>query len=397
VKISDYISPAVFNMPSSGIDKFFDLAYEMKEAISLSVGEPDFVTPARITEAGINSLRSGQTYYSPNAGFPELRQEISNYLLKRFQLDYAPKDEILVTVGASEAIDIALRAVISKGDEVIIPEPTFVAYKACVSFSGGIPVPLQLNEEDKFKLQKEELLDAITPKTKVLILSYPNNPTGAIMTREDLKEIVEVLKDKNILVISDEIYAELTYGFKHTSIASFPEMREKTILISGFSKAFAMTGWRMGYACGNKEIIAAMLKIHQYVIMSAPTVSQYASLEGLRNCLLEVSNMRNEYNKRREVLLQGLRQTGLSCFEPEGAFYAFPNITATGLSSEEFCERLLKEEKVVVIPGSAFGEGGQGFVRVCYAYSLDSILEALGKIEKFLEKCKCNALKQKSG
>jgi aminotransferase len=386
MEMSDFISPAVKSIPPSGIRRFFDLVTEMKDAISLSIGEPDFVTPLKITEAGIDSLRKGQTYYSPNAGFPELRQEISNYLLNRFQLQYGAKDEILVTVGGSEAIDIALRALITPGDEVIVPEPTFVAYKACVTFAGGKPIPVHLMEEDKFKLRKEQLLAAITPKTKMLILGYPNNPTGAIMTKEDLQEIVDVLKDREILVLSDEIYAELTYGLEHTSIASFPEMKEKTILISGFSKAFAMTGWRMGYACGHKEIIAAMLKIHQYVIMSAPTIAQYASLEGLRNCMIDVSNMRNEYDSRRKVLLEGLDKAGLKCFEPEGAFYAFPNITSTGLTSEEFCERLLQEEKVAVVPGTAFGDCGQGFVRVCYAYSLDSIKSALDKISHFVER-----------
>jgi aminotransferase len=384
MKISDFISPAVKSIPPSGIRKFFDLVTEMKDAISLSIGEPDFVTPLKITEAGIDSLRKGHTYYSPNAGFPELREEISKYLLDRFQLDYASKDEILVTVGGSEAIDIALRALITPGDEVIIPEPTFVAYKACVIFAGGTPVPIHLREEDNFKLRKKQLLEAITPKTKMIILGYPNNPTGAIMTKEDLKEIVEVLKDKDILVLSDEIYAELTYGLEHTSIASFPEMKEKTILISGFSKAFAMTGWRMGYACGHRDLISAMLKIHQYVIMSAPTVAQYASLEGLRNCQTDVSNMRDEYNSRRKVVLEGFKKAGLPCFEPEGAFYAFPNISVTGLSSEEFCERLLQEEKVAVVPGNAFGDCGQGFVRVCYAYSMESIQTALDKIEHFV-------------
>jgi aminotransferase len=386
MKMSEYISPLVKNMPTSGIDKFFDLASEMKDVLSLSIGEPDFVTPLKITEAGIKSLREGHTYYSPNAGFPELRQGISDYLWGRFQMEYSPKDEMIVTVGASEGIDIAIRALITQGDEVIIPEPTFVAYKACVIFAGGTPVPIHLKETDQFKLRKEDLLNAITPKTKMLILSYPNNPTGAIMTKEDLEEIVEVLKDRDILVLSDEIYAELTYEKTHTSIASYPEMKEKTILVSGFSKAFAMTGWRMGYVCGHSEIISAMLKIHQYVIMSAPTIAQYASLEGLRNCLLEVSNMRDEYNKRRKALLEGVKKSGLTCFEPEGAFYAFLNISSTGLTSEEFCERLLQEEKVAVIPGSAFGDSGQGFVRVCYAYSLESIEEAMIKMGNFLEK-----------
>ena len=388
MKIKEHLAAAVNNIPPSGIRKFFDLVNEMKDAISLSIGEPDFVTPWNITEAGIYSLEQGQTHYSPNAGFMELRRSISNYLDTRFQIKYSPADSIIVTVGGSEAIDIALRAILEPGDQVLIPEPAFVAYKPCVLFTGAIPVTIDLEEKDSFKLTKEKLEKAITAKTKAIILSYPNNPTGAIMTREELQEIVDVLKDKDIFIISDEIYAELTYEGEHVSIASFPEVKDQTILIGGFSKSFAMTGWRLGYACGHPDLIGPMLKIHQYVMMSAPTVAQYAAIEGLENSMKDVENMRNAYNQRRRVMIDGFRKAGLDCFEPRGAFYVFPNITSTGMTSDIFCEKLLLEEKVAVIPGTAFGDSGEGFVRACYAYSIENIKEAMIRIQRFTLKHK---------
>ncbi|GIM29743.1 aminotransferase [Clostridium polyendosporum] len=388
MKLEDMIISNVKNMPPSGIRKYFDIINEMNDVISLGVGEPDFVTPWNIREAGIYSLEKGHTHYSSNAGFIELREEISKYLKKKYELEYSPKDEIIVTVGGSEGIDIALRALAGPGDEVIIPEPSFVAYKGCTTFTGATPVIINLRAEDEFKLTPELLEEAITPRTKVVIIPFPNNPTGAIMTREELASIVEVLKDKNIIVISDEIYAELSYGEKHVSIASFPEMKDKTILINGFSKAFAMTGWRLGYVCGHPVLLDAMKKIHQYAIMSSPTTAQYGAIEALRNCDDDVQEMAREYNRRRRVMVNAFRKMGLDCFEPLGAFYVFPCIKSTGMTSDEFCEKLLLAEKVLVVPGNAFGDCGEGFIRACYASSMDQIIEAMKRIERFIHSIK---------
>jgi aminotransferase len=388
MNMKDMISPSVKNIPPSGIRKFFDLVNEMKDAISLSIGEPDFVTPWNIREAGIYSLEKGRTHYSPNAGFMELREEISKYVERKYSIEYNPKDQIIVTVGGSEAIDIALRSLVGPGDEVIIPEPSFVAYKPCTIFAGATPVTIDLKMEDQFKLTPELLERAITDKTKVLFLTFPNNPTGAIMTRDDLAKIVDVIKKRDIIVISDEIYSELTYEGQHVSIASFPEMKERTLLIKGFSKAFAMTGWRLGYACGHPDLIGAMYKVHQYGIMSSPTTAQYAAIEALRNGEDDVRFMVREYNRRRRVMIDGFRKAGLDCFEPKGAFYVFPSIKSTGMSSDEFCESLLLEEKVAVIPGTAFGDCGEGYVRACYAYSIDNIFEAMKRIQRFVQRVK---------
>jgi len=384
MNVGEMIKPSIRNVPPSGIRKYFDLLNDMKDAISLGVGEPDFVTPWTIREAGIYSLEKGRTHYTSNAGIFELRKQISNYLKRKYQLEYNPTNEIIVTVGASEAIDAALRSIVGPGDEVIIPEPCFVAYKACVTFTGATPVCIRLRAEDQFKLTPELLKSAITDRTKALILQFPNNPTGAIMTREDLEKIVAILKDKNILVISDEIYSELTYEGKHVSIASFPEMKDKTLVINGFSKAFAMTGWRLGYACGHKDWINAIFKIHQYGIMSAPTPAQYAAIEALSNGDNDVDTMVREYNRRRRVMVDGFRKAGFECFEPLGAFYVFPCIKSSGMTSEEFCEKLLVEEKVLIVPGNAFGECGEGFVRATYANSIENITEAITRIQRFV-------------
>ena len=378
-----FIVPKVANMPPSGIRKFFDIVSEMKDAISLGVGEPDFVTPWHIREAGIYSLEKGYTHYTSNSGLMELREEICKYV-KKFDLDYKT-NEVLVTVGGSEGIDAAIRAVIGEGDEVLVPEPSFVCYKPCITLAGGKSVTIQTKAENAFKLKKEEILEKITPKTKMLILSYPNNPTGAIMTREDLLEIAEVVKEHNILVLSDEIYAELTYCGKHCSIASLPDMRDRTIVVSGFSKAFAMTGWRLGYTLANEHITKAMTKIHQYAIMSAPSVSQYGAIDAMRNGGQAVCDMRQQYDYRRKVITDGFNSMGLECFSPLGAFYIFPSIKSTGMKSEEFCEKLLMEQKVALVPGNAFGESGEGFVRVSYAYGIDRINEAMARIKTFLE------------
>jgi aminotransferase len=388
MNLSEMIRPSVKNMPPSGIRKYFDLINEMKDAISLGIGEPDFVTPWSIREAGIYSFEKGHTHYSSNPGFIELRRQIASYVKRKYDVSYDPKSEIIVTVGASEGIDITLRALVGPGDEVIIPEPSFVAYKGCTSFTGATPVIIELKAENEFKLMPEQLEKAITDKTKVVILPYPNNPTGAIMTKEEQKKIVDVLKDKNVVIISDEIYAELTYSGRHVSFASFPEIKDKTILINGFSKAFAMTGWRIGYACGNRVLIEAMNKIHQYAIMCSPTCAQYAASEALRNGDAEVETMVREYNRRRRVMLAGFRNAGLECFEPLGAFYMFPSIKSTGLTSDQFCEGLLKEEKVLVVPGSAFGACGEGFIRATYANSYENIVEALKRITRFTENCR---------
>ena len=376
----------VRNMPPSGIRKYFDLINEMEDVISLGVGEPDFVTPWNVREAGIYSLEMGETHYSSNAGFIELREEISKYLERRYNLKYNPKDEILVTVGGSEGIDLALRALVGPGDEVIIPEPSFVAYKGCTAFTGATAKVIDLKVEDDFKLTPKQLEDAITEKTKVVIIPFPNNPTGAIMTRDELAEIVEVLKDKKVIILSDEIYSELSYGKPHVSIASFPEVREKTIVINGFSKAYAMTGWRLGYACAHPIILDAMKKIHQYGIMCSPTTAQFAAIEALKNSDDDVKSMAKEYNRRRRVMVDGFRKMGLECFEPMGALYVFPCIKSTGMTSDEFCERLLMEEKVLAVPGNAFGYCGEGFIRCCYASSMENIVEALKRIEKFIKK-----------
>ena len=386
--LEDMILDYVKDMPPSGIRKYFDIINEMDDVISLGVGEPDFVTPWNVREAGIYSLEQGHTHYSSNAGFIELRTEIAKYLHRRFDLNYNPENEILVTVGGSEGIDIALRALVGPGDEVIVPEPSFVAYKGCTAFTGATAKVLNLKAEDKFKLTPEALEAAITPKTKVVIIPFPNNPTGAIMTRDELAGIVEVLKDKNIIAISDEIYSELCYGEKHVSIASFPEMKEKTLVINGFSKSYAMTGWRLGYICGHPILIDAMKKIHQYAIMSSPTTAQYAAIEALKSGDNSVKEMCREYNRRRRVLVDGFRKIGLDCFEPLGAFYIFPSIKSTGITSDEFCEQLLVSEKVLVVPGNAFGDCGEGFIRVCYASSMDDIIEALKRIERFVNNLK---------
>ncbi len=391
MKIEDMILPSVRNLPPSGIRKFFDLVNEMKDAISLSIGEPDFVTPWNVREAGIYSLEKGYTHYSPNAGFKELREEISKYLNRKYGLKYNPGDQVIVTVGGSEGIDIALRALVGPGDEVIIPEPSFVSYKPCTILTGATPVIIKLRAEDQFRLTPELLEKSITKKTKVLILPFPNNPTGAIMTRDDLEKIVDIIKDRDIIVISDEIYSELTYQEKHVSIASFPGMQDRTLVINGFSKAFAMTGWRLGYACGHPDLISSMYKVHQYAIMCAPTTAQYAAIEALRNSDEDVAMMTKEYNRRRCIMLDGFRKTGLDCFEALGAFYLFPCIESTGMSSAEFCEKLLMAEKVAVVPGNAFGDCGEGFVRVCYSNSMENIMEALKRIQRFVNNKKLGA------
>lgn len=382
------LNQVVQEIPPSGIRKFFDIVAEMKDAISLGVGEPDFVTPWHIRDEGIYSLQKGHTHYTSNKGLAELRREISNYLKRRFDLSYDPMSQTLVTVGGSEAIDLLFRAVIEPGDEVLVPEPSFVCYKPLARLAGGVPVALTTKAENNFKITPDELKSAITPKTKVLVLPYPNNPTGAIMTQEELEGIADVLRETEILVISDEIYAELTYGRHHYSIAQVDGMYERTVLVSGFSKAYAMTGWRLGYACGHPALISAMTKVHQYGIMSAPTTAQYAAIEALKNGDNDIEAMREEYNDRRKVIVNGFNTIGLDCFEPEGAFYAFPCIKSTGLSSNDFCEKLLYSEKVAVVPGTAFGDSGEGHVRCSYAYSLDSINEALNRIEAFIKKNK---------
>ena len=388
MNIGSLLNKKVVDMKPSGIRKFFDIVATMPDAISLGVGEPDFVTPWHIREAGIYSLEKGHTYYTSNSGLEELRFEICNYLNRRFNLSYNYKNEVLITVGGSEAIDLCTRAFISKGDEVLIPEPCFVCYAPCVTMAEGTPVPIVTVEEDQFKLTAKALKKAITPNTKMLVLPFPNNPTGAIMDRQDLEEIAEVLRGTDIIVLSDEIYAELTYGQKHVSIAEIGGMKERTIIASGFSKAFAMTGWRLGYIVGDSEVIKAITKIHQYGIMSTPTTSQYAAIEAMKNGDEDVAYMVSEYDQRRRMLVEELNRMGLHCFEPKGAFYAFPSIQSTGLSSEQFCEELLKDQKVAVVPGNAFGESGEGFVRISYAYSVENISNALEKIDTFIKKFK---------
>ncbi len=382
----NFLSDKIVQIEPSGIRKFFDIVSEMKDAISLGVGEPDFDTPWHIREEGIYSLEKGKTFYTSNAGLKELRVEICNYLNRRCQVTYDYQKEILITVGGSEAIDVALRAVLNPGDEVLIPQPSFVSYLPCTILAGGEPVIIELKEEDEFRLTRQQLLDAITPKTKVLFLPFPNNPTGAIMRKQDLEAIVDVIIEKDLLVISDEIYSELSYAKPHITIASFPGMKERTILINGFSKSYAMTGWRLGYAAGPKEILSQMLKIHQFAIMCAPTTSQYAAVSALRNGDSNVDQMREAYNQRRRYMVHTLREMGLECFEPFGAFYIFPSIKKFGMSSEQFASKLLEEEKVAVVPGTAFGACGEGFLRISYAYSLEDLKKALERIRHFVER-----------
>ena len=386
IDYSKLISENISSLAPSGIRKFFDVAAEMKDVISLGVGEPDFVTPWAVREAGIYSLEKGHTHYSANSGLIELRNEICTYLMRKYDLRYNPKTETLVTVGGSEAIDLLIRAIISPGDEVLIPEPCFVCYKPCTIMAGGTPVTIQTEEKDNFKLTAEKLIEKITPKSKLLILPFPNNPTGAVMEREDLEKIAKVVKEHNLFVLSDEIYGELNYtGNPHVPFAAIDDMWERTVTVNGFSKAFAMTGWRLGYACGPEPVIKQMTKIHQYAIMCAPTTSQYAAIEAMRSCDDDVEYMKSEYDHRRRVMVNGFREMGLSCFEPLGAFYVFPNISATGLTSEEFATKLLYEKKVAVVPGTAFGESGEGFIRCSYAYSIKNIEKALERIGEFVQ------------
>ncbi len=382
------ISTRIQGVKPSGIRKFFDILEDMQDAISLGIGEPDFVTPWHIRDAGIYSLEKGFTKYTGNAGLLTLRRAISRYLARRFDLTYDPKGEIIVTVGGSEAINLALQCLVNPGDEVIIPTPSFVCYGPLTTMAGGTPVYLELKAENQFRLTAEELRSAITPKTKVLVLPFPCNPTGGIMEREDLEAVAQVLEGTDIMVLSDEIYAELTYGQRHVSIANLPNMWERTVLVNGFSKSHAMTGWRMGYTCGPKPVLSQMLKLHQFGIMSAPTTSQYAAIEAMDNGDGDIERMREEYDGRRRYLVDGLRGLGLPCFEPKGAFYVFPDIRSVGLSSDAFCERFLMEEKVAVISGAAFGPGGEGFVRLCYATSMKDIALALERLEQFLHRLK---------
>ena len=372
-------------MKPSGIRKFFDIAAEMEEVISLSVGEPDFQTPWHIRQEGIHTLEKGRTWYSPNAGLLALREAISGYIRRHSGVTYDPKTEVLVTVGGSEAIDLCFRTLVTPGDEVLVPEPSFVCYDPLTRMAGGVPVPVVTRAEDAFRLKAEAVAAAITPRTKLLVLPFPNNPTGAIMPREELEALADVLRGTDIMVLSDEIYGELTYGREHVSIASLPGMQERTVLVSGFSKAFAMTGWRLGYACGPAPVMQMLTKLHQYAIMCAPTTAQYAAIEAMTGGDADVEKMRDEYDMRRRFIVDELNKLGLTCFEPEGAFYVFPSIQATGLSSEEFCRRLLEEKHVAVVPGNAFGDSGEGFVRISYCYSLKHITEALRRIGAFLK------------
>ncbi len=378
------LSQTVMELQPSGIRRFFDMANTMENVISLGVGEPDFDTPWHIREEGIYSLEQGRTYYTSNAGLLPLRQEISCYLKERFGLPYT-SEEILVTVGGSEGIDVAFRAMLDPGDEVIIPEPCFVSYLPCVKMAGGVPVEIALEEKDQFKLTPQKLREAITDKTKMVVLPFPNNPTGAIMTAQELQSVADIIKEKDLFVLSDEIYSELSYHGQHVSIASLPGMPERTVVINGFSKSFAMTGWRLGYAAAPREIIKQMIKIHQYIIMSSPTTSQYAAIEALKNGMEDVGRMREAYNQRRRFLVKELNEMGLPCFVPYGAFYVFPNISRFGMTSEEFAGRLLREQRVAVVPGDAFGKCGEGFLRISYAYSIENLKVALEKIQKFID------------
>ncbi|SCW55551.1 aminotransferase [Lachnospiraceae bacterium C10] len=378
------VNTTITGIAPSGIRKFFDIVAEMKDAISLGVGEPDFDTPWRVRDEAIYSLEQGRTFYTSNSGLLELKEAIAGYLDRKYDLHYHPKDEIMVTVGGSEAIDLAFRAMLEPGDEVLIPQPSYVSYVPCAVLAGGVPVTIDLKEENEFRLTAQELEEHITDKTKILVLPFPNNPTGAIMEKEDLDAIADVILRHDIYVMTDEIYSELTYGTEHVSIASLPGMKERTVYINGFSKAFAMTGWRLGYACAPQEILEQMLKIHQFAIMCAPTTSQYAGVEAVKHCDKEVAAMREEYDGRRRYLLERLRGMGLTCFEPYGAFYMFPSIKEFGMTSEEFATRLLESKKVAIVPGTAFGACGEGFLRISYAYSLESLKVALDRIEEFV-------------
>ena len=380
------IGKKVVDIKPSGIRKFFDIVQETEGAISLGVGEPDFDTPWHIRDEGIYSLEKGRTFYTSNSGLKELRQEVSNYIKRTQDVTYDPIKEIFITVGGSEAIDLALRAMVDPGDEVLIPQPSYVSYEPCAILADAVPVIIELKEENQFRLTAKEVLEKVTDKTKILVLPFPNNPTGAVMGKEDLEAIAKVVIEKDLFVISDEIYSELTYNGKHVSIVSLPGMKERTILINGFSKAYAMTGWRLGYACGPEEILKQMVKIHQFAIMCAPTTSQYAAVEALKNGDEDVRIMREEYNHRRRYLLNEFKRLGLPCFEPFGAFYVFPSIKKFGMSSDEFCTRLLKEEKLAVVPGTAFGDCGEGFIRISYAYSLDNLKLAMERLENFIKK-----------
>ena len=379
------LNQTITEIKPSGIRKFFDIVAEMPEAISLGVGEPDFDTPWKVRDEAIYSLERGRTFYTSNSGLKELRVEIADFLKRHYGLEYNPLTEMLMTVGGSEGIDIALRAMLDPGDEVLIPQPCYVSYEPCTILAGGVPVPIALKEENEFRLKPEELEAAITDKTKILIMPFPNNPTGAVMEKEDLEPIVELVKKYDLFVLTDEIYGELTYtGEGHVSIASFPGMKERTIYINGFSKSHAMTGWRLGYVCAPEEIVKQMTKIHQFAIMCAPTTSQYAAVTAIRDCDEDVAHMREEYNDRRRYLLNRFKKMGIKCFEPYGAFYIFPSITEFGMTSEEFCTRLLREKEVAVVPGTAFGESGEGNVRISYAYSLESLKRAMDRIEEFI-------------
>lgn len=380
------IAKKITQVRPSGIRKFFDIASEMDDVISLGVGEPDFDTPWRIREEGIFSLERGRTFYTSNAGLQELRDEICRYLDRKIHVSYDPKKETMVTVGGSEAIDVALRCMLDPGDEVMIPQPCYVSYVPCTIMADGVPVIVELKNENEFKLTVEDMEKKVTDRTKILVMPFPNNPTGSTMTREDLEPVAEFVKKHDLYVISDEIYSELSYKGEHVSIASLPGMRERTIVINGFSKGFAMTGWRLGYCCGPEEILSQMIKLHQFAIMCAPTNSQYAAVEGLRSCEDDVEEMRRAYNQRRRYLMHEFERMGLKCFEPYGAFYVFPSIREFGMSSDEFATRLLKEERVAVVPGSAFGECGEGFLRISYAYSLEDLKAALGRLEHFIQR-----------
>ena len=382
----NFLSDRCVSLKPSGIRKFFDIVSEMPDAISLGVGEPDFDTPWHIREEGIYSLERGKTFYTSNSGLMELRKEICNYLKRRIGVEYQPAGEVIITVGGSEAIDIAMRAMLNPGDEVLIPLPSYVSYEPCCILAGGVPVTIELQEKDEFRLKPEQLRAAITDRTKILVLPFPNNPTGGIMEKADLEAIADIIIENDLFVLSDEIYAELTYGDDHVSIASLPGMKERTIVINGFSKAYAMTGWRLGYAAGPKEIITQMTKIHQYCIMCAPTTSQYAAVEALKNGDEDVARMRESYDGRRRYLLHAMAEMNLKCFEPKGAFYIFPNINRFGLTSEEFATQLLMEEKLAVVPGTAFGDCGEGFIRISYAYSLENLKEAMSRIQRFVKK-----------
>lgn len=392
------LSNTIVTIPPSGIRKFFDIVSEMEGAISLGVGEPDFDTPWHVRDAGIRSLEMGKTFYTSNAGLKELKQEICNYLKRRMQVEYDYNTEVMVTIGGSEAIDAALRAMLDPGDEVLIPQPSYVSYVPCTILAGGVPVVIELEEKDQFRLTREKLLEKITDKTKVLVLPFPNNPTGAIMEREDLEAIAKVVEEKDLFVISDEIYAELTYKKKHVTIASLPGMRERTVLINGFSKAYAMTGWRIGYACAPALILKQMLKIHQYAIMCAPTTSQYAAVEAVKNGDADIEEMKRSYDERRRYLLKEFRSLGMDCFEPYGAFYMFPSIKRFHMTSEEFATRLLREEKIAIVPGTAFGDCGEGYLRVSYAYSLEDLKRAIRRIRRFVNRLdEENGAGEKSG